>query len=135
MPQHPRGFSQLRQGPTQCRWGEQRLVRARALDQLRQEACPLSLFLVPVAEAPGLRFYSDPALCQRLALTAAVVSQARQALLACTLVASQRPLSQVLALDRAALRPPAARPTLARPGDEAPGDLKAVFTPIWAGRS
>jgi hypothetical protein len=112
---------------------EQRVVRERARDQRSHEACTLSLCLVPVAEAPGLRFDADHALWQRVSMTSAVFSQARQALLACTLVADQRPRSQVLARDRDALRPTAARPTLPLPGDDAPVDLQAVFKQIWEG--
>ena len=131
MHQHPRCFSQRSKVPTQCSWVDQRLVRERDLDQRSHAACPLSLCLVPVADAQGLRFASDHALCQRVAMTAAVFSQARPARMACTVVASQRPLSQVLALDREALRPTAERPTLPLPGDEDPVDLTAVFTQIW----
>jgi hypothetical protein len=114
---------------------EQRVVRERALDQRSHEACPLALCLVTVADAHGLRFYSDHALCQRVAMTSAVFSQARPARMACALVASQRPRSQVLALDRDALRPTAERPTLPLPGDDAPVDRKAVFKQIWEGLS
>lgn len=135
MHQHPIGFSKRRKVPTQCSWVDQRLVRERSLDQLSHEACTLSLFLVTVADAHGLSFDSDHALCQRLSMTSAVLAQARQALIAGTFVAYQRPLSQVLALARDALRPTAERPTLPLPGDEEPVDLKAVCTQIWEGLS
>jgi hypothetical protein len=131
MHKHPICLSKLRKVPTQFSWVDQRLVRERYLDQLSHEACTLYLFLVTVADAQGLSFYSDQALCQRLSMSSAVLSQARQALIACTLVAYQRPLYQVLALDRDALRPTAERPTLSLPGDDAPVDLKAVFKQIW----
>src|SRR5438132_8443316 len=42
-------------------WVDQRLVRERYSDQLSPEACALSLFLVTVADAQGLRFYSEQA--------------------------------------------------------------------------
>jgi hypothetical protein len=135
MHKHPICLSKLRKVPPQFSWVEQRLVRERYLDQLSHEACPLSLFLVTVAAAQGLSFYSDQALCQRLSMTSAVLSQARQALIACTLVAYQRPLYQVLALDRDALRPSAERPPLSLPDDDAPVDLTAVFKQIWEGLS
>jgi hypothetical protein len=131
MHKHPISVSKLSKVPTPFSWVDQRLVRERYLDQLSHEACTLSLFLVTVADAQGLSFDSDQALCQRLSMTSAVFSQARQALIACTLVAYQRPLSQVLALDREALRPTAERPTLPLPGDDDPVDLKAVFKQIW----
>ena len=88
-----------------------------------------SLFLVTVADAQGLSFYSERSLCQRLSMTPAVLRQARQALIAYALVAYQSPLYQVLALDRNAVRPAAERPTLS--DDDEPVDLKAVFTQIW----
>jgi len=64
-----------------------------------------------------------------LSMTPTGLRQARQALIACALVAYHSPLYQVLALDRDALRPAAARPLLA--GDDEPVDLKAVFKQIW----
>jgi hypothetical protein len=133
MDKRPISLAKLRTVPSQCSWVDQRLVRERSLDPLSPEACALSLFLVTVADAQGLRFYSEQSLCQRLSMAPAVIRQARQALIACALVASQHPLSQGLALDRDVMRPAAARPTPA--GDEEPVDLKAVCKQIWEGLS
>jgi hypothetical protein len=108
---------------------DQRLVRERYIDQLSSEACALYLFLVTVADAQGLSFYSERSLCQRLSMPPAMLRQARQALIACALVAYQRPLYQVLALERDAMRSAAER--LSPSGDEDPVDLKAVFKQIW----
>ena len=119
-------LSKLRKVPTQFSWVDQRLVRERYIDQLSPEACALYLFLVTVADAQGLSFYSERSLCQRLSMTPAVL---RQALIARALVAYQRPLYQVLALDRDAMSSAAER--LPPSGDEAPVDLKAVFKQIW----
>src|SRR4029453_858371 len=94
-------FSKLRQVPTQFSWVDQRLVRERYIDQLSSQACALYLFLVTVADAQGLSYYGDPSLCQRLSLTNPELPQARQALITRGLVAYQRPLYQVLALDAA----------------------------------
>ena len=105
------------------------MVRERSIDQLSPEACALDLFLVTVADAQGLSFYSERSLCQRLSMTPAVLRQARQALIARALVASQRPLYQILALERDAMRSAAER--RAPSGDEEPVDLKAVFKQIW----
>ena len=129
MDKRPLSLAKLRKVPSQCRWVDQRLVRERSLDQRSPEACALSLFLVTVADAQGLSFYSEQSLCQRLSMAPAVIRQARQALSACALVAYQHPLYQVLALDRDVMRPTVARPTPA--GDEEPVDLKAVFKQIW----
>src|SRR5712691_11889887 len=103
MHKHPISLSQLRWVPQQFSWVDQRLVRERYIDQLSPEACALYLFLVTVADAQGLSFYSEQSLCQRLSMAPAVLRQARQALIACALVAYQHPLYQVLALDRDAM--------------------------------
>jgi hypothetical protein len=129
MHKHPISLRKLRRVPQQFSWVDQRLVRERSIDQLSPEACALSLFLVTVADAQGLSYYSERSLCQRLSMPPAVLRQARQALIACALVAYQHPLSQVLALDRDALRPAAERPTPS--DDDEPVDLKAVFKQIW----
>ena len=129
MPKRPISVAKLRKVPPQFSWVDQRLVRDGYIEQLSHEACALYLFLVTVADAQGLSFYSERSLCQRLSMTPAVIRQARQALIACALVAYQPPLYQVLALDRDAMRPMAERlPSL---GDEEPVDLKTVFKQIW----
>ena len=99
MHKHPISLAKLRQIPQQFSWVDQRLVRERYIDQLSPEACALYLFLVTVADAQGLSFYSERSLCQRLSMTPAVLRQARQALIA-RLGGYQRPLYQVLALER-----------------------------------
>jgi len=129
MHKHPISLAKLRQIPQQFSWVDQRLVRERYIDQLSPEACALYLFLVTVADAQGLSFYAERSLCQRLSMTPAVFRQARQALITRALVAYQRPLYQVLALDRDARRSTAE--SLTPSGDEEPVDLKAVFTQIW----
>src|SRR6266478_7467076 len=129
MHKRPLSLARLRTVPHQFSWVDQRLVQERYIDQLSPEACALYLFLVTVADAQGLSYYAERSLCQRLSMAPAVLRQARQALIACALVAYQHPLYQVLALDRDVMRPAATRPTLA--GDEEPVDLKAVFKQIW----
>jgi len=74
---------------------EQRLVREHWIDHLSQEAWALSRFLGTVADAQGLSYYAEAALCPRLSLTSPERHQARQALIQRGLVASQHPLSQV----------------------------------------
>jgi hypothetical protein len=129
MHKRPISVPKLRKVPPQFSWVDQRLVRDGYIEQLSHEACALSLFLVTVADAQGLSFYSERSLCQRLSMTPAVLRQARQALIAGALVAYQPPLYQGLALDRDAMRPMAERlPSL---GDEEPVDLKTVFKQIW----
>ena len=107
MHKRPISLTKLRKVPQQFSWVDQRLVRDRYIDQLSPEACALYLFLVTVADAQGLSFYSEPSVCQRLSMTPAVLRQARQALITHALVAYQRPLYQVLDLDGDARRPAA----------------------------
>ena len=129
MDKHLISLAKLRRVPQQFSWVDQRLVRERYIDQLSHAACALYLFLITVADAQGLSYYADPSLCQRLALTASELHQARQVLITQGLVAYQRPLSQVLALD-AAPQEASARASTGVVDDE-PVDIKAVFAHIW----
>ena len=129
MQKHPISLAKLRRVPRQFSWVDQRLVREHVIDRLSHEACTLYLFLVTVADAQGLSYYADPALCQRFSMTSTTLHQARQALIHLGLVAYQRPLYQVLALDRDARGPTAER--LPPSSDEEPVNLKAVFKQIW----
>ena len=129
MHKRPILFAKLRTVPSQFSWVDQRLVRECYIDQLSPQACALYLFLVTVADAQGLSYYADASLCHRLALTAPELHQARQALITRGLVAYQRPLYQVLALDTA---PSGGTPsTIPVVADDAPVDIKAVFARIW----
>ena len=129
MDKRPLSLAKLRHVPAQFSWVDQRLVRDRYIDQRSHQACALYLFLVTVADAQGLSYYADASLCQRLSLTNTELHQARQALITRGLVAYQRPLSQVLALDAAPREAAASASTVA--ADDAPVDLKAVFARIW----
>ena len=129
MHKRPISLAKLRTVPTQFSWVDQRLVRDRHIDQLSHPACALYLFLVTVADAQGLSYYADASLCQRLSMTSTALHQARHALLTRGLVAYQRPLYQVLALDTAPHEAtPSAAPVAA---DDEPVDIKAVFARIW----
>jgi len=125
----PISLAKLRKVPSQFSWVDQRLVRERSIDQLSPEACALYLFLVTVADAQGLSFYSEPSVCQRLSMPLAVLRQARQALIRYDLGAYQRPLYQVLARDGDA-REPAAEPAPLSSDDDSV-DIKAVLKHIW----
>jgi len=88
-----------RQIPAQFSWVDQRLVRERHIERCDPPAAALYLFLITVADGQGLSYYSDAALVRCLSMTAARLSQARGDLLRVGLIAYQRPLYQVLALD------------------------------------
>src|SRR5467141_2028077 len=129
MHKRPLSLARLRTVPHQFSWVDQRLVQERYIDQLSHEACALYLFLVTVADAQGLSFYADSSLCQRLSLTRTALHQARQALIPRGLVAYQRPLYQVLALDAARQEAPTSPSPVG--ADDEPVDIKAVFARIW----
>jgi hypothetical protein len=89
----------LRKVPEQFSWIDQRLVRDKHIAKVPSQALALYLFLLTVADAQGLSYYSDPSISQLLSLDTAALSRARQELSGAALIAYQRPLYQVLALD------------------------------------
>jgi len=89
----------VRQIPAQFSWVDHRLVRERYIERCDPPAAALYLFLLTVADAQGLSYYSDAALVRGLSLTLTQLSRARDDLIRAGLIAYQRPLYQVLALD------------------------------------
>jgi hypothetical protein len=85
--------------PPQFSWVDHRLVREHRLRDCEPSAWALYLFLVTVADAEGLSFYSDASLSRQLHLDATTLARARQQLIAADLVAYEKPLYQVLGLD------------------------------------
>ena len=126
MHKQPLSLAQLRQVPKQFSWVDQRLVREHYIDGLSHSACALYLFVLTVADAQGLSYYAESTLCRRLAMTQAILRQARQELITRYLLAYRRPLYQVLALRshewRATAPPSSQQDTV---------DIKAVFERIW----
>jgi len=96
-------LERLRTLPAQFSWIDQRLVRERHLDACDAPAAALYLFLLTVADAQGLSYYSDGVLARRLSMSLLRLAQARADLQRLGLIAYERPLYQVLALDRPAL--------------------------------
>ena len=88
--------------PAQFSWLDHRLVRERRLQHCPVEAWALYLFLVTVADARGLSYYSDASLTARLPLDRRALLDARQALIGADLLAFEPPLYQVLSLDESA---------------------------------
>jgi hypothetical protein len=107
---------------------DQRLVRERYIDQLTHEACALYLFLLTVADAQGLSYYSERALCRRLSLAHPALHQARQELIQLGLVAYDHPLYQVLALDAEPRSPVPQAPRMTTA--DTPMAIKDIFTHI-----
>lgn len=95
----------LRQIPTSFSWVDHRLVRHEHLRHLGPVAWALYLFLVTVADAEGLSYYSEASVARHLGIDAVALSAARQQLIAADLIAYRKPLYQVLALPEAASVP------------------------------
>lgn len=88
----------LRHIPPSFSWVDHRLVRHEYLARADHRAWTLYLFLVTVADAQGLSFYSDAAVCRRLTMDPVTFSAARAQLIQADLVAYRKPLYQVLSL-------------------------------------
>lgn len=95
----------LRQVPPRFNWVDHRLVSQDFIGRCEHGSLALYLFLVIVADAQGLSFYSDPAIARRLKMSQAQLLEARHQLVKAELIAYQKPLYQVLALEAASLPP------------------------------
>lgn len=84
--------------PPSFSWVDHRLVRHEYLTRAGHAAWTLYLFLVTVADAQGLSFYSDAAIGRRLTLDQPSLSAARAQLIQADLIAYRKPLYQVLSL-------------------------------------
>jgi hypothetical protein len=109
----------LRQVPAQFSWVDQGIVRGRFIDRCEARAAALYLFLVTVADAQGLSYYSEATLGARLHLRREELVAARAQLIAIDLIAYQAPLYQVLALAGTLAHEPAQAPVRNR-SDGAP---------------
>ena len=89
----------LRRVPEHFSWVDHRLVRDEHIRRVSPEALALYLLLVTVADAEGLSYYADGTAARLLSLTPGAVLNARQELVAAGLIAYERPLYQVLALE------------------------------------
>ncbi len=89
----------VRRPPKHFSWVDHRLVRENIIDKCSNQASTLYLFLVTVADARGLSYYSDISICSRLSFEIEVLISARNELIRTGLVAYKRPLYQVLSLD------------------------------------
>lgn len=96
---HPINAHRLRKVPNQFNWVDHRLVRERHIDKCTHAAAALYLFLVTVADAKGLSYYSDASIMARLSMDEATFEDARDNLIGADLIAFKKPLYQVLSLD------------------------------------
>lgn len=89
----------LRRVPKAFSWVDHRLVRDRHISRCSHEALALYLFLVTVADAEGLSYYSDPAVGRLLDMNESMLAASRRELCRVGLIAYRNPLYQVLSLD------------------------------------
>ena len=122
-----------RRVPPQFSWVDHRLVRDGHLQGRSASALALYLFLVTVADADGLSWYSEEALCRLLSCDAVQLQSARGELQQAALIAYRRPLYQVLDLSPAplALLAGAPRPSARRGGE--PVAIGAILQQMLGG--
>ena len=86
----PRGFG----------WIDHRLLRDGYLSRCSPQALALYVLLVCASDAQGLSYYSGPRIAELLRLEPEVVAGARRELIELGLLAYQKPLYQLLSLER-----------------------------------
>jgi hypothetical protein len=84
--------------PSQFSWVDHRLVRDGHVQGRNASALALYLFLVTVADAEGLSWYSEATLCRQLSWSGPQLQSARAELQQAALIAYRKPLYQVLDL-------------------------------------
>jgi hypothetical protein len=84
--------------PPQFSWVDHRLVREGHVQGRSAPALALYLFVVTVADADGLSWYSESALCRQLSWSGPQLQSARAELQQAGLIAYGKPLDQVLDL-------------------------------------
>jgi len=89
----------IRKVPNHFSWIDHRLVRDRHIENCSHTAAALYLFLVTVGDAQGLSYYSDKSIIKCLSMDQQALEDARANLINIGLIAWQKPLYQVLALD------------------------------------
>ena len=92
----------LRHLPEGFGWVDHRLVRKGYLKERSRDALALYLFLVTVADADGVSYYSEESLCAQLNYTSSELKASRSELAGADLVAYRKPFYQVLELPRSA---------------------------------
>ena len=117
--------------PPQFSWVDHRLVRDGHVQGRSAPALALYLFLVTVADADGLSWYSEEALCRQLSCEAAQLQRARAELQEAVLIAYRRPLYQVLDLSPAPL--PACAPRTGSRRDGEPVMIGTILQQMLGG--
>ena len=105
----------IRKVPRHFSWIDHRLVRDRHIENCSHVAATLYLFLVTVGDAKGLSYYGDKSIIKSLAMDQNALDDARANLIRIGLIAWQKPLYQVLSLDRPEREKPAPRSNIDNP--------------------
>jgi hypothetical protein len=123
----------LRRIPAQFSWIDQRLVFEGHLGRCDAHAAALYLLLVIVADAQGLSYWGDARVMRMLSTTVARLARAREDLLRLGLIAYERPLYQVLALDRLALEAVSPPSEALSPSPESASSASLVASSVASG--
>ena len=122
-----------RRVPPQFSWVDQRLVRDGHIQGRSASALALYLFLVTVADADGLSWYSEEALCRQLSCEAAQLHQDRAELEQAALIAYRRPLYQVLDLSPLPVPAPVCASRAEQRRDGEPGAIGTILQHMLGG--
>ena len=104
--------NRVRKVPKQFNWIDHRLIRDRHIENCSHAAAALYLFLVTVGDARGLSYYGDKSILKHLGMDQCALQDARANLINAGLIAWQKPLYQVLSLDRVQREIQAPRPKM-----------------------
>ena len=113
---HPVHSRRIRKISRSFGWVDHRLVREGKIEACSHAAAALYLFLITVADARGLSYYSDESIRKRLSMDHETFCRARNQLIGNDLVAFKTPIYQVLPLD----------PPLPAPEHRTSGDPQAI---------
>ncbi len=119
--------------PPQFSWVDHRLVRDGHVQGRSTSALALYLFLVTVADADGLSWYSEDALCRQLSCSGPQLESARAELQRAGLIAYRKPLYQVLDLTPVPMQSPTGAPRTSPRRNGEPVAIGAILQHMLGG--